>query len=854
MTTAPATTGITVRGLTVTPPGAVNPILGPIDLDLPAGSRVLLAGPSGAGKTTLLHALGGLLDEESYLLDGSVERAGDAVGTVGLLQQNPENAVVAERAGRDTTFGPENLQQPRERMWPLAADLHHRVGLETGLDHKSLEMSGGQMQRLALAGVLACDPGLMLLDEPVSMLDPQASSQVRDLVAATVGERSLVVVDHHPRTWRDVLDTVVVLTEQGTVDRIFGMDDYLAEYVAPQPPTRTTDPGRSGATVVQAIGVDVARPGVRAARHRASDNHRAAGTPAATPAEDVARDDCPGRTDVDDPSRDTVLLRDIDLDVCAGTITALVGPSGIGKSTLLRVLAGLDDPADGQVRWCEHATSAFGSRATPTQDGPSRARGKHPLHQGGWATTPAPGSVAWVPQNPEHYLVATTVADELVASPYAARHPQDDDAPCAAASRARVQTAGEGSPPAEPSTTHPAPAPGAGQSPRAAAVEESPRTASQGRPADDPSLGEVEDASATTDPVVPEPVTPAALRRFGLAGVAQSHPMTLSGGEKRRLAIAAALAQQPDLLILDEPTVGLDADHVESVLAAVAQAAEQGVAVIVSTHDPLVTQLADEVVDLAAHRLPDPPAASQRVPWMQRHLNPLTLMAIGVAGIVASAWVHTPLIGLIGLVPSIVLGFLCARSGRQALAHTLPVLFAAVILVWTTLMLHHGFTDPAVQAEALRQGGRILVLVMPGAMTSCALDPTRLGDALGQNTRLPDRPVVASVAGMIRMGQTSRTWGISRDVRTLRGLGPRGTRRRATPGAYLRYAGSMTMAMILDSLRSAEALSRAMDSRGFATAIHRTWAEESRFGAADLWGVVAIAVIICSTLVPALLG
>lgn len=850
MTTAPATTGITVRGLTVTPPGAVNPILGPLDLDLPAGSRVLLAGPSGAGKTTLLHALGGLLDEESYLLDGSVERADDTAGTVGLLQQNPENAVVAERVGRDTTFGPENLQQPRERMWPLVADLHHRVGLETGLDHKSLEMSGGQMQRLALAGVLACDPGLMLLDEPVSMLDPQASSQVRDLVAATVGERSLVVVDHHPRTWRDVLDTVVVLTEQGTVDRIVGMDDYLAEYVAPQPPTRTTDPG---ATVVQAIGVDVARPGARAARRRASDNHRVASTPAATPAEDVARDDCPGRTDVDDPPRDTVLLRSVDLDVRAGTITALVGPSGIGKSTLLRVLAGLDDPADGQVRWCGHATSASGSRATPTQDDPSRARGKRSLDQGRWATTPAPGSVAWVPQNPEHYLVATTVTDELVASPYAARHPRDDDAPCAAASRAQVQTIVDGPPPAEPSTAHPAPASGAGQSPRAAAVEESPRAASQGRSAGVPSLGEVEDASATTDPVATEPVSPA-LRRFGLAGVAQSHPMTLSGGEKRRLAIAAALAQQPDLLILDEPTVGLDADHVESVLAAVAQAAGQGVAIIVSTHDPLVVQLADEVVDLAAHRLPDPPAASQRVPWMQRHLNPLTLMAIGVAGIVASAWVHTPLIGLIGLVPSVVLGFLCARSGRQALAHTLPVLFAAVILVWTTLMLHHGFTDPAVQAEALRQGGRILVLVMPGAMTSCALDPTRLGDSLGQNTRLPDRPVVASVAGMIRMGQTSRTWGISRDVRTLRGLGPRGTRRRATPGTYLRYAGSMTMAMILDSLRSAEALSRAMDSRGFATATHRTWAEESRFGAADLWGVVAIAVIICSTLVPALLG
>ena len=287
--------------------------------------------------------------------------------------------------------------------------------------------------------------------------------------------------------------------------------------------------------------------------------------------------DCPGRTDVDDPPRDTVLLRSVDLDVRAGTITALVGPSGIGKSTLLRVLAGLDDPADGQVRWCGHATSASGSRATPTQDDPSRARGKRSLDQGRWATTPAPGSVAWVPQNPEHYLVATTVTDELVASPYAARHPRDDDAPCAAASRAQVQTIVDGPPPAEPSTAHPAPASGAGQSPRAA---------SQGRSAGVPSLGEVEDASATTDPVATEPVSPA-LRRFGLAGVAQSHPMTLSGGEKRRLAIAAALAQQPDLLILDEPTVGLDADHVESVLAAVAQAAGQGVAIIVSTHDPV---------------------------------------------------------------------------------------------------------------------------------------------------------------------------------------------------------------------------------------------------------------------------
>lgn len=712
MTTTPTRLGVRVRGLTVTPPGADSPILGPVDLDLEPGSRVLLAGPSGAGKTTLLHALGGLLDEETYDLSGTVEGAGTSIG---LLQQEPAHAVVAEGCGRDTAFGPENSSVPRPDIWPIVVDRQREVGLAVDLDHGALDLSGGQMQRLVLAGVLACDPNLVLLDEPVSMLDEATADAVRGAVVKAAAGRTLVVVDHHPRRWEGILDRVVVL-DAGRVDAVVPMAEYLERAPGPVVPSRETV---SGEVVVAAVDLTVSRP------------------------------DRPG-----------TLLDHLDLQLRAGSITALTGPSGTGKSTLLRVLSGLDRPAGGTVSWS------------------GRPR-------------PEPGRVAWVPQNPEHYLLARTVREELEASPFA-RAPRRDG-------------------------------PG---------------------PADFGPAGDAAEAGAVS------------LAEFGLHERAESHPMTLSGGEKRRLAIAAALAQRPDLLILDEPTVGLDADLVGSVLGAVAEAAGRGVAVVVATHDPLVMSLADGVVDLAGHRRPDPEVTPPRAPWAQRHLNPLTLLGVGFGGMVASGWVTSPVVGLIGLVPSLVLALLCCRSWRQGLTRVLPVAFAALVLAWTTLLIHGGISgilrgsvDPVVWREAARQAMRILVFVLPGAMTSCALDPTRLGDALGQRAHLPARPVVASVAGLIRVGQMRRTWGVSGDVRTLRGLGPRGTGVRATPGTWWHYASSMTLAMVLDALRSAEVLSRAMDSRGFSHASRRTWARESRFGTADLWGVVLLTAVVGTTVV-----
>ena len=678
---------VDVEGLTVGVPDRDEPILGPIDLHLAAGSRVLIAGLSGAGKTTLLHAIGGLLEEESYDLAGRVSTWSGGVN-VGLLQQEPIHSVVAATCGRDIAFGPENHRVLREDIWPVVEDSQRRARFAMPTDHSTTKMSGGQMQRLAIAGILATNPGLLLLDEPISMLDAESAMAIRDEVAWMAHDRTVLVVDHHPDQWRGVLDQVVELTDHGTLKKVWDFEDFLdsREAVSLSPHTSI-----AGETVVRASAIDAHRP-----------------------------------------QSDDLLLRGVTMSARRGLITVVSGPSGAGKSTLLRLLAGLDAPASGELT--------------------------------------LPGQVAWVPQNPENYLVAQTAADELFASPMV---PEDADL------RGLVRT-------------------------------------------------------------------------FGLKAILDSHPMTCSGGEKRRLAIAAALAQHPDLLLLDEPTVGLDDDRGASVLSAIRAAADSGVAVVVSSHDRQVIEMADEIVDVAAYRVPDPTPDERREESAAflTTINPLVVLLIAIAGIFGSLFVRSPLIGAIGLIPAAVMAPMCSRRVKPLVVRAVPVLVAAVMMVWTTLLLHSGFTDPAAWREAARQGLRILVFVLPGALASAAVDPTRLGDALVQQAHLPQRPVVASVAGVVRMGHLGDQWRIQSDVRNLRGLGPK-----RSLSSRIKYLSSMTFAMVLYAMRSSEILSRAMDSRGFATATRRTYAVESRWRVRDLWGVVlAVCVVAVPALAAALFG
>ncbi|WP_240811130.1 ATP-binding cassette domain-containing protein [Brachybacterium sp. SGAir0954] len=651
------------------PTGRDEPTLDGLRLHVPGGQKVLLTGVSGSGKSTVLRALAGLLDPEA----GDLEQAPTGPsrpGERGLLLQNPAHAVVGATVARDAAIGPENAALPRPEIHERVRRALEAAAVDVDGSRDPLAVSGGQQQRVALAGALALHPEAMLLDEPTSMLDPEAAATVRRAVLAASAGRTLVIADHHVEPWREHLDRIVVL---GPGAQVLA-DGPPEEVLARRPELQETEPA----------------PG---------------------PAPEA------------------------ELRIEPGLLTVVTGASGAGKTTLLRSLA-----------------AEAGRRR---------------------------GSLLLVPQDPAHFFLASTVRGEL---------------------------------------------------------------------------GDAADPAAAAD-------ARSLLDRAGLAHLAGANPHRLSGGEQRRLAIIAALAARPEVLLLDEPTVGLDAERRSAVLALLEEARDRGTAVVAASHDPVLVAAAGSRHHLEGTPSPAPTAASasagattpapeasaepdRRILPVPRAahrpadaLNPLMLCLIGILAAVGSYAVSTWQGGLLALLPTVLLAPLALRSVRGAVWRLTPVLLSAVSIAWTTALLSEA---PALSGEAwllgLKEACRITAFVAPGVIALTSLDVTALGDALGGRLRWPARPVVAVVAALVRAGHTGRQWEIITSTRVLRGRGGR-----RSP----RMLAGATLALLVDSLRGAEQQALALDARGFATATRRTWALPSRFTRADLvGGAVAVLLLV----------
>ncbi|PWU60266.1 ABC transporter ATP-binding protein, partial [Micromonospora globispora] len=185
-----------------------------VDLRIEAGERVLLLGPSGAGKSTLLAALAGLLPEDSGEQEGTVEIDGldprKARERVGIVFQDPEAQLVMARCGDDVAFGLENRGVPTEEIWPRVDEALRRVGFPYHRGRLTAALSGGEQQRLALAGALALRPALLLLDEPTANLDPAGAALVREAVASALdADTTLILVEHRVAEALPLVDRVV---------------------------------------------------------------------------------------------------------------------------------------------------------------------------------------------------------------------------------------------------------------------------------------------------------------------------------------------------------------------------------------------------------------------------------------------------------------------------------------------------------------------------------------------------------------------------------------------------------------------------------------------------------------------
>ncbi|MBA2389219.1 MAG: ABC transporter ATP-binding protein, partial [Geodermatophilaceae bacterium] len=271
-----------------------------LDLVVEPGERILLTGGSGSGKSTLLYAVGGLLGSDAVELRGELTVDGrsprDARGRLGLLAQDPDSQLVMTRAGDDVAFGLENAGVPPGEIWARVDAALHRVGFGYGRDRHTHELSGGEKQRLVLAGALVREPGLLLLDEPTSQLDPDGADLVRGAVGEAVADRSvtLVLVDHDAAQWLPLVDRVVeVLPDGGLIehprhwrpaDRSAGLSDsrspgpgpglgsgrLVASFVPAEPPRSG---GRCPGTRTRAVGGGASRGEARCGAPRDAPPH-----------------------------------------------------------------------------------------------------------------------------------------------------------------------------------------------------------------------------------------------------------------------------------------------------------------------------------------------------------------------------------------------------------------------------------------------------------------------------------------------------------------------------------------------------------------------------------------------------
>ena len=348
-----------------------------LDLAVADGERVLLLGASGAGKSTLLLALAGLLDESGggesegeLLVHGG--RAAARRDRTGIVFQDPETQLVMARAGDDVAFGLENRCVPTERIWPRVHEALGRVGFPYSDERRIDALSGGEKQRLALAGALALEPRLLLLDEPTANLDPAGAAEVRAVMASLAADRSrtLVLVEHRVDEVASLVDRVVVLAAgggviaDGTPDAIFARErDRL-----------------------QVLGVWV--PGTPVRARRAAS---AAGDAVAVGLDLAFRY----------PAADRPALDGVDVVVREGEAVALAGPNGSGKSTLAMLVAGLLRPVRGSARLGTDVAWRLPARRLVTR-------------------------VGTVFQDPEHQFVTSRVDDELVVGPRRAGRSERD--------------------------------------------------------------------------------------------------------------------------------------------------------------------------------------------------------------------------------------------------------------------------------------------------------------------------------------------------------------------------------------------------------------------------------------------
>ena len=460
-----------------------------VSLSIEKGEYIVLCGKSGSGKTTLLRQLKSVLaphgkKQGEILFNGTpIEKVNQRVQSakIGYVMQNPDDQIVTDKVWHELAFGLESLGCDQKTMRARVAEMACYFGIQDWFHRDVANLSGGQKQLLNLASIMAMQPEVLILDEPTSQLDPIAASDFLNTV----------------RKINIELGTTVIITEHRLED-IFPYADRAV----------VMDGGK-------VIADDTPRKIGKLLYEQKNDMFAAMPTPIRVFYGAAGTGDCPltvreGRTwlsktypepmvnilpaeELDDEIEKPALslkelwfryekdspdvLRGVSAEVPTGTLYAIVGGNGAGKSTTLKAVCGICKPYRGKVK-------VFGKPVEKYK-----------------STELFGGCLAMLPQDPKSLFVKKTVREDLV------EMTKDEKKIVEVASVCEIES------------------------------------------------------------------------------LLNNHPYDLSGGEQQRAALAKVLLTNPKLLLLDEPTKGIDSFFKEKLATILCKLKEQGITIVMVSHD-----------------------------------------------------------------------------------------------------------------------------------------------------------------------------------------------------------------------------------------------------------------------------
>ena len=476
-----------------------------ISVTIEKGSYTAILGSNGSGKSTLAKIIDILEipDSGKVVIFGKDAANDDLFWDIRAhcccVFQNPDNQIVGTIVEEDVAFGPENLGVPNPELRERVDQALKDVGLYEYRHRETTALSGGQKQKLAIAGALAMQPDILILDEATAMLDPSSRDDFLTLVEKMRVEKGLTLITiTHDMTEALRCDKLVIVNKgkavmEGKPEEIF-LSDKLWNYGLKRPvkfnfafeiakltgSTLTKEDLRSDESLIAALTAMLKKPGIKAPEVSEDTN--------TTDDKDIIMS-VKGLSYTYDGS-DVKAIEDINLDIRRGEVLGIVGESGCGKTTLISHMNAIFRPSVGDI-------------IIHTKDGDLSCRNKKD-------TMKIRQNVGLVFQYPEYQLFEETVFKDI----------------CYGLKKMGIEKA------------------------------------EMHKMAHDAAIM----VGLSNDEV-------------------NSSPFELSGGQKRRAAMAGVLAMKPGILVLDEPASGLDPRGRQEMFAIIKKLRDSGTTIILVSHN-----------------------------------------------------------------------------------------------------------------------------------------------------------------------------------------------------------------------------------------------------------------------------